>query len=231
MDCRRAEELFSDHYEGNLDQPLLAELQDHLHGCESCSRLREALAEVVEALRSSPVVAPSPDLAARAAEAALSRSRGGTVGRSSGRGSGRLAWPGSAMPLPIAAALIMGLAATLGLASSRLGPLGRTELLMEQTVTAREYLLERKERLVEDIRILQVVIATAFEERLDRVNDRVDDYRRLLQERKDAERRRQERRGQASSSWRVLSVRGRPHFQNQLDVACVVASVPAADRS
>ena len=39
------------------------------------------------------------------------------------------------------------------------------------------YLLERKDRLVEDVRMLRVVIGAAFEGRVDRVNDRVDDYR------------------------------------------------------
>ncbi|HEV7502664.1 MAG TPA: hypothetical protein VGQ33_21755, partial [Vicinamibacteria bacterium] len=45
------------------------------------------------------------------------------------------------------------------------------------------YVVEKKERLVEDFRLLRVVISTAFEGRLDRVNDRVDDYRRLLERR------------------------------------------------
>jgi hypothetical protein len=43
------------------------------------------------------------------------------------------------------------------------------------------YVAERKDRLVEDFRLLRWSCSTAFEGRLDRhlVNDRVDDYRRL----------------------------------------------------
>ncbi|MET0554744.1 MAG: hypothetical protein ABW221_17010, partial [Vicinamibacteria bacterium] len=40
------------------------------------------------------------------------------------------------------------------------------------------------ERIVEDLRMLRVMIATAFEGRVERVNDRVDDYRRLLEKRR-----------------------------------------------
>jgi hypothetical protein len=46
---------------------------------------------------------------------------------------------------------------------------------------------ERRDRLVEDVRILRVVISAAFESRMDRMNDRVDDYRRLLERRRTPE--------------------------------------------
>jgi hypothetical protein len=50
------------------------------------------------------------------------------------------------------------------------------------------YVAEKKDRLFEDFRMLRVVVETAFEGRLDRVNDRVEDYRRLLERRqKDAQ--------------------------------------------
>ena len=58
--------------------------------------------------------------------------------------------------------------------------------LVDRTVTAGSFLLERKDRLVEDVRILGVVIGTAFEGRLDRMNDRVNDYRQLLERRRNA---------------------------------------------
>ncbi|HSB61351.1 MAG TPA: hypothetical protein VLI67_06510, partial [Vicinamibacteria bacterium] len=59
--------------------------------------------------------------------------------------------------------------------------------LVGRTVDAGAYVLERGDRLVEDVRILGVVIATTFEGRLDRVGDRMDDYRRRMQRRRDAE--------------------------------------------
>jgi hypothetical protein len=56
---------------------------------------------------------------------------------------------------------------------------------VNRTARAGAYLAERKDHLVEDFRLLRVVIATAFEGRLDRVNDRVEDYRRLIERRRE----------------------------------------------
>jgi hypothetical protein len=61
--------------------------------------------------------------------------------------------------------------------------------LVERTANTAVYLGERSERLLEDFRILSVVVSTAFEGRLDRMNDRVDDYRRLLERRRASEQR------------------------------------------
>jgi hypothetical protein len=52
--------------------------------------------------------------------------------------------------------------------------------------------MERKDRVVEDVRILRVVVGAAFEGRFDRVNDRVEDYRRLLEKRKSVEQKKSE---------------------------------------
>ena len=46
--------------------------------------------------------------------------------------------------------------------------------------------MERKDRIVEDVRILGVVLGAAFEGRIERVNERVEDYRRLLDRRRPA---------------------------------------------
>ena len=69
----------------------------------------------------------------------------------------------------------------------------------------RVYLDERKDRLVEDVRILRVVVGAAFEGRLDRVNDRVEDYRRLLERRRSAPEQPERRRAKA-----FREGRGRP---------------------
>jgi len=57
---------------------------------------------------------------------------------------------------------------------------------VSETVTASNQLMERKNRLFEDVRLLGVVLTTAFEGRVDRVNERVEDYRRLLERRRAA---------------------------------------------
>ena len=72
--------------------------------------------------------------------------------------------------------------------------------LGQRLSNATVYLVERKDRLVEDLRLLRVVVSTAFEGRLDRVNDRVDDYRRLLERRKKDEAPRDDKKSELEES-------------------------------
>jgi hypothetical protein len=79
-----------------------------------------------------------------------------------------------------------------------LDPVRSARRVVERSVNLGAYVLERKDRLVEDVRLLRVVIGTAFEGRVERVNDRVDDYRKLLEKRRETERD-QERKGGAAA--------------------------------
>ncbi len=187
MDCRRAEELLSDHLEGTLSDLLAQDLQAHLRGCASCAELREALGEVIEALRAFPALEPARDLAERAAARAL---RGGRLVSARPQALSTHRQPAHGrffVPSWLqAAAAGFGLVitGTLLLAAGPEGPSRTATRLVDRTVTTGSYLLERSDRLVEDVRILGVVITTAFEGRLDRVNDRMDDYRKRLQRRR-----------------------------------------------
>jgi hypothetical protein len=176
MDCQRAEELLSDHLEGTLHPILRAELDSHLARCAECGPLRAAVAEVVGALRAFPDVDAPAGLAGRAAAAALVAPR-------------PVVRPAIVLP-PWVQAAAAGLALiTLGTILMVVGPEKPTraaQRLVSQTVTAGSSLMERKDRLVEDVHILGVVLGTAFEGRLERVNDRVEDYRRLLDRRRPA---------------------------------------------
>ncbi len=175
MDCRRAEELLSDHLEGALHAILRAELEGHLARCAECRALREALGEVVAALHSSPEIEEPSDLAGRAAAAALVRPRALVVR------------PAIVLPSWVQAAAAGFALVALGTALMVVGPEKPTraaQRLVGQTVTAGSHLMERRDRIVEDVHILGVVLGTAFEGRLDRVNERVEDYRRLLDRRR-----------------------------------------------
>lgn len=176
MDCGRAQELFSDELDGTLHDLLRSELRAHVASCGTCGPLADSFALVVTTLRqaSIPVEAPA-GLAERAAARALA------AGRPKPRGAPL------AMPrwLQVAAAAL-ALATTAGVV--RLvsgGSPGRMVVrTRDRVVAAGVQFLERKERLTEDLRIMRLVVATAFEERVDRVGDRVDDYRRLLEKRR-----------------------------------------------
>jgi anti-sigma factor RsiW len=177
MVCARAEELLSDHLEGTLDPLLAADLEAHLAGCSACRGLRAALAEVLETLHAFPEAKPAQDLAERAATAALRARRAAPA---------LVRLPGISPAWLQAAAAVLAVLMTGAVlyATQSKAPARVAARLVDRTATAGAYLLERKERLVEDVRLLRVVISTAFEGRLDRMNDRVDDYRRLLEKRR-----------------------------------------------
>jgi hypothetical protein len=172
MDCARAEELLSDDYEGTLDALFRGDLHAHLDGCARCRALRAALEEVADDLRHAPDLAPPAGLADRVA-AAVARDR-----RAPARRGRVLRFQAAA-----AAAAILG---TSALYATRGPTLRQGKRLVERATTTGVYVMERKERLLEDVRILRVVVSAAFEGRLDRVNDRVEDYRRLLERRRNS---------------------------------------------
>lgn len=196
MDCRRSQELFSDHLEGTLHAILRAELDDHLATCEDCRSLRQAVAEVVEALRAFPALEPPAGLAERvvAATRRLPRPAPRPV----------LVRPAIVIPAWMQAAAAGLALIALGVLLMVVGPeaSGRAATqLVDRTVSAGSELMERKDRVVEDVRILGVVLTTAFEGRLDRMNERVEDYRRLLE---------RHRAGEKEDSKRGSETRGLP---------------------
>lgn len=183
LDCRRAQELFSDHADASLNDVLRADLGAHLLACGDCRALRAALDDVLAALRSHPLLEPAAHLAERAAEAAL---------RAAPRAqpmvlpwqTPRIAWAGA---LRIAAAIALVASGAVLLAAGPDSAPARAALrLADRASNAAVYVAERKDRIVEDVRMLRVVIAAAFEGRLDRVNDRFDDYRRMIEKRRAA---------------------------------------------
>jgi hypothetical protein len=177
FDCARAEELLSDHLDGTLDPLLARELEDHLRTCAACGGLRDALAEVVDALRSAPAVEPSTDLAARVARAAVVYAQQQRVSRLAPR-----------MPAWLqAVAAGLSIVTTAGILVLHGGTARAAGRLVERTTSAGSYVLEKKDRLLEDFRILRVVVGAAIEGRIDRVSDRVEDYRRLLERRRETE--------------------------------------------
>lgn len=172
IDCARAEELLSDDCDGILDAVLRADLERHLRGCPQCRSLRTALGEVVLALKRPPELAAPTGLADRVA---LAVARDHTAPSRTSR-----------MRAVQAAAAALAIAGSSALYMARGAAARQGARLVKRTSNAAVFLLERKDRLVEDVRILRVVVSAAFEGRVDRVNDRVEDYRRLLEKRRAA---------------------------------------------
>jgi len=180
MSCARVEELLSDHLEGALDPLLTREVDEHLRACAACRELREALSEVVEALRSAPAVEPAAGLAARVARAAILHAQQRRQAAFTPRLPSWLPAVAAGLSILTTVAILLAQGGT-----ARAG--GR---LMERTTSAGTYVLEKKDRLLEDFRILRVVVGAAIGGRVDRVSDRVEDYRRLIERRREAEQQR-----------------------------------------
>jgi hypothetical protein len=177
MDCRRAEELFSDHLDGSLHAVLRAELERHLASCDPCRRTYDAFAEAVRALRNTPELDAPKGLAERAATAALRAPRVVEIR------------PALTLPPWLQAAAAGFALIALGTTLAVVGPERPTraaQRLVSQTATMSNSLMERKDRLIEDVRLLGVVLGTAFEGRIEKVGERVQDYKRLLERRKAA---------------------------------------------
>jgi hypothetical protein len=179
LDCARAEELFSDHREGMLPAPLRGDLERHLESCERCRALLAAITDVLDVLRAPLDLDPSASLAQRVAQASWKAAQQATVVPF--RKAMRL--PAQVQTLAAGLALF-STAAFLLLQSAPPQPTRVAGRVKERTVNAAVFVQERSVRLLEDLRMLRVVIATAFEGRVERVNDRVDDYKRLLEKRR-----------------------------------------------
>ena len=170
MDCRRAEELISDEVDGALVEPLLSELREHLASCPACTRLRNDVARVREHLATSPVFDAPPALQARVL---------GAVRDASSRA--RAFGPRLPRSIQVAAALLT-VATTAGLVYGARGNSGRAaRRYWERGVQTGAWVMERRDRMMEDLRLVRTVITMAFEGRVDRMSDRVDDYRRALE--------------------------------------------------
>jgi hypothetical protein len=135
---------------------------------------------VVQALRSFPAVEPSAGLAARVARAAILHAQ-----------QRRRASFAPRLPTWLqAVAAGLSILTTVGILVAQGGTARAGGRLVERTTNAGTYVLEKKDRLLEDFRILQVVVGAAIEGRLDRVSDRVEDYRRLVERRRETEQQR-----------------------------------------
>ena len=186
MDCARSQELHSDHLEGTLHAILHSELDAHLAGCDECRSLREAVAEVVDALHAFPDLEPPVGLAGRVVAATR------TLPRPAPHPAPRpiVVRPALVIPSWMQAAAAGFALITLGVLLMVVGPEAPTRAatrLVDRTVSAGSEIIERRDRMVEDVRILGVVLTTAFEGRLERMNERVEDYRRLLERRQGEE--------------------------------------------
>jgi hypothetical protein len=173
MKCRRSEELWSDYLEGTLPGPLVKDLEAHLAACEECPPLLDAFREVVSNLQALPRLEPSPELVERVLAATRGRLRGPEQPRSN-------VLPG--LPLPAwsqwvawaaAAALVTLLLVRPGSVLSGIGD--RLSRFGHRAYSYGLQVYRGSEQLLDELNVLRMTVGVAFEDRLDRLNERLKD--------------------------------------------------------
>ena len=177
MNCRRAEELFSDHLEGSLAPPLEGELVAHLDTCSECASLYVAFQEIITALEASKVPAPPESLVSRITAAAPTRRISpSSPSRQHGERPQLVA-----SPRALASSSWLAVAAVIALLLLWRPPELASELWRKTSRTAhqtysfgvRSY--HQTERWIEDLNVLRITVGVAFEDSLERINEQLRD--------------------------------------------------------
>jgi hypothetical protein len=173
MKCRQSEELWSDYVEGILPSPLRRDLEEHLEACNDCARLMASFRNVVDTLTALPRPQPAPDLLEnilRATRPRLHRQRSRSVS----------IFPG--LPLPKWSNWAFGAAAAAVLVVLFLQPpaalssfAGQINQWGHRTYSFGLRAYRGSERLIDELNVLRVAVGVVFEDRLDRINERLKD--------------------------------------------------------
>ena len=178
MNCRRAEELFSDYREGALAPPIEQELSAHLDTCDECKGLYRTFQEVADALGALSVPAPPEALTEKLVVDYASHARTELTALRTTRALTRFTAPS---PRLVAGASWLAFAAVLAMVLLFHPPELATELSRKTSRTARHVYsfavrsYHQTERWIEDLNVLRMTVGVAFEDRLDQLNEQLRD--------------------------------------------------------
>ena len=176
MNCRRNQELLSDYLEGTLSPLLKREAEDHLCACDECGGLAESMKEVLSLLAGFEEVAPPAnleDLILARTRPALRATREARIAMEEEPPFWRSFGSGLAAAAVLATILIFrppeflqGWSRTVSQSAHQGYSLG-----------VRTY--HRTARWLEDLNALRMTVGVAFENRIDRLNERLRDLEEL----------------------------------------------------
>jgi hypothetical protein len=176
LSCRRHQELLSDHLEDTLSPPLRRDLESHLRLCEECRDLAASLSEVVTLLGGAEEPEPPSnltELVLARTRPALAAAREASAVVETDASFWRSFGPALAAAAVLAAVLLFhppeflaGLSRNVSQTAHRGYSLG-----------VRTY--HRTGRWLEDLNVLRMTVGVAFENRLDRLNERLRDLEEL----------------------------------------------------
>lgn len=180
MNCRRSQELMSDFVEGTLAPLLRRELETHLASCIECRELLSSLQEVMVSLQSFQVPGPSERLTALVLERSRpllqsARDQAREMMEEdpfSGPSFWRTASSWLAAAAVLAAVLIWHPPELVENWSRRVSQTAH------QTYSFGIRSYHRTERWIEELNVLRMTVEVAFENRLDRLNERLRDLER-----------------------------------------------------
>ena len=176
MNCRRHQELLSDYLEETLPPPLRREVENHVRTCEDCRNLAESLKEVLSLFGSVQTPEPPSNLTELILERtrpALLAARVGSAHLETDSSFRRSFGSGLAAAAVLAAVLLFRPPEFLAGWSRSVSQTAH----QSYSLGVRTY--HRTARWIEDLNVLRMTVGVAFENRLDRLNERLRDLEEL----------------------------------------------------
>ena len=176
MSCRRHQELLSDYLEETLSPPLRREVEKHVRTCEECRNLAKSLKEVLSLFGSFETPEPPLNLTelilertrpalAAAREATTDLETDSTFWRSVGSG--------------LAAAAVLAMVLLFRPPEFLAGWSRNVSQTAHQGYSMGVRTYHRTARWIEDLNVLRMTVGVAFENRLDRLNERLRDLEEM----------------------------------------------------
>lgn len=176
MNCRRHQELLSDYLEETLSPPLRREAENHLRTCEDCRNLAESLKEVLSLFGSFQTPEPPSNLT----ELILERTRPALL--SARKASADLETDSSfwrSFGSGLAAAAVLATVLLFRPPEFLAGWSRSVSQTAHQSYSLGVRTYHRTARWIEDLNVLRMTVGVAFENRLDRLNERLRDLEEL----------------------------------------------------
>jgi hypothetical protein len=184
MNCRRNQELLSDYLEETLSPLLRREVDDHLRNCDECRGLAESMKEVLSLFAGCAEPEPPAnlqDLILARTRQALVATREARLAMETEPSFWRSFGSGLAAAAVLAAILIFRPPAFLQDWSRTVSQSAH------QTYSFGVRTYHRTARWLEDLNALRMTVGVAFENRIDRLNERLRDLEELRRRNEGAE--------------------------------------------
>jgi hypothetical protein len=176
VSCRRHQELLSDYLEEALSPPLRREVSSHLGDCEECRTLTKSLKDVLSLFGSFEAPEPPPNLT----ELVLARTRPLLFAAREARAELETEpsfW--RSFGYAFAAAAVLATVLFFRPPEFLAGWSRRVSQTAHQGYSLGVRTYHRTARWIEDLKVLRMTVGVAFENRLDRLNERLRDLEEL----------------------------------------------------